>query len=56
MYILVRIADNTIVGSANNPIDVKEASRQNRRVYEIDDADFSPEMFGQQITEYKVIE
>ncbi len=56
MYILVRVTDNVIVGCANNPVNVQEASKQGRRVYEIDDADFSPEMLGQQITEYQVIE
>lgn len=56
MYILVRIEDNVIVGSANNPINVREASRQGRRVYEIDDKDFEPSMLGKQIMEYQVIE
>lgn len=56
MYILVRISDNVIVGCANNPVNVQEASRQGRRVYQIDDEDFSPDMLGQQITEFQVIE
>ena len=56
MYILVRISDNVIVSCANNPINVKEASKQGRRVYEIDDEDFHQSMLGQQITEFKVIE
>ncbi len=38
MYILVRVTDNVIVGCANNPVNVQEASKQGRRVYEIDDA------------------
>ncbi len=56
MYIIVRVKDNVIVGCANNPIDNKEASKQGRRVYEIDDIDFDSSMIGQQITEFKVIE
>lgn len=56
MFILVRVSDNTIVGNANNPVNVHEASRQGRKVYEIDDEDFSPEMIGQKLSEYKVIE
>lgn len=56
MYILVRVSDNVIVGSAHNPINVREASKQGRRVYEIDDEDFSPAIIGQKITEYMVIE
>ena len=56
MYIIVRVSDNVIVGCANNPIDNKEASKQGRRVYEIDDVDFHSSMIGQQITEFKVIE
>lgn len=56
MYIIVRVRDNVIVGCAHNPINAQEASKQGRRIFEIDDADFSPDMLGQQITEYKVIE
>lgn len=56
MYILVRVADNIIVGNANNPVNVHEASKQGRKVYEIDDEDFTPEMIGQRLSEYKVIE
>ena len=56
MFILVRVSDNVIVGSAANPVDVKEASKQGRRVYEIDDSDFTVDMIGQKITEYQVIE
>lgn len=56
MFILVRVKDNVIVGCANNPVNIKEASKQGRRVYEIDDSEFKPEMLGQRITEYKVIE
>ena len=56
MYILVRVSDNVIVGCAHNPVNQKEASKQGRRVYEIDDVDFDATMLGQQITEFKVIE
>ena len=56
MFILVRVKDNVIVGCANNKVNVQEASKNGRRVYEIDDADFKPEMLGQRITEFKVIE
>jgi len=56
MYILVRVSDNVIVGCANNAISAPEASRQGRRIYEIDDADFDSSMLGQQITEFKIIE
>lgn len=56
MYILVRVSDNVIVGCANNPINSKEASKQGRRVYEIDDEDFDTSMLGQQITEFNIIE
>lgn len=56
MYILVIAKTNVIVGAANNPVDIHEASKQGRRVYEIDDSDFKPEMLGQKISEYKVIE
>jgi len=55
MFLLVRIVDNVIVGSANNPINVDEASKQGRRVYEIDDEDFEPEMIGKQITDFEVL-
>lgn len=56
MYIIVRATDNVIVGSANNPINVKDASASGRRVYEIDDEDFDPSMIGQKITEFSVVE
>lgn len=56
MYIIVRAIDNVIVGSAHNPIDVKDASISGRRVYEIDDEDFDPKIIGQKITEYSVVE
>lgn len=56
MYIIVRASDNVIVGSAHNPINVKDASVSGRRVYEIDDEDFNPKMIGQKITEYAVVE
>lgn len=56
MFILVRVSDNTIVGCANNPVNVHEASKQGRKVYEIDDESFSPDMIGQQLAEYKVLE
>jgi hypothetical protein len=56
MYILVRVSDNVIVGSGHNAMNAIEASKQGRRIYEIDDADFDQSMLGQQITEFKVIE
>lgn len=56
MYIIVRVHDNVIVGCASNPININEASKNGRRVYEIDDADFDPKMLGQQITEFSIIE
>lgn len=56
MYILVRVSDNVIVGSANNPVNVQEASKQGRRVYEIDEHEFDADMIGQKITEFKIIE
>ncbi len=56
MYILVRVKDNVIVGCANNRVNVQEASRQGRKVYEIDDDKFSPDMLGQKISEFKIIE
>lgn len=56
MYIIVRVKDNVIVGSANNPVDNKEASKQGRRIYEIDNADFDSSMIGQKLTEFEVIE
>lgn len=55
MYILVRVEDNVIVGCANNPLSTDEASKNGRRVYEIDDEDFDPSMLGQSITELAVI-
>ena len=56
MFIFVRVKDNVIVGCANNKVNVKEASRNGRRIYEIDDEDFTPDMLGQKITEFQVIE
>jgi hypothetical protein len=55
MFIIVRAIDNVIVGSANNPVNVMELSKQGRRVYEIDDDKFSSDMIGQKIAEYEIL-
>ena len=55
MYILVRVSDNVIVGCANNPLSTTEASKNGRRIYEIDDEDFNVAMLGQVITDFEVI-
>lgn len=56
MYILVRVIDQVIVGSASNPVDQREAAKQGKHVFEIDDSDFDKVMLGQILLEYKVIE
>lgn len=55
MYLIVRSDDNVIVGSAINPINVDEASKNNRIVYEIEDTDFSPSLIGQKLTGFEFI-
>ena len=56
MYIIVRANDNVIVGSAVNPINVDEASKNNRIVYKIDDEDFNQSMIGQKLTDFEILE
>lgn len=55
MFIIVRVIDNVIVGSANSPLNIQELSKQGRRVYEIDDSAFSSDMLGQKIAEYEIL-
>ncbi len=55
MYIIVRATDNMIVGSAINPINTNEASKNNRIVYEIDDKDFDVSLIGKILTDYEFI-
>jgi len=55
MYIIVRAADNVIVGSAINPININEASKNNRLVYEIDDKDFDVSLIGKILTDYEIV-
>lgn len=55
MFIIVRVSDNVIVGTANSAVNIQELSKQGRRVYEIDDSTFSPDMLGQTIAEYEII-
>lgn len=56
MYIIVRVNDNVIVGTATNAVNIKELSKRGRRVYEIDNSEFNESMLGQKITEYEFIE
>jgi hypothetical protein len=49
MYIIVRHSDNVIIGSATRPVDELLASRNNYRVYEIDDTEFSIDMLGSKL-------
>lgn len=52
MYILVRVKDNKIVGSAVKKIDEKSASENGCRVYEIPDNEFSEKMLGSKLESF----
>lgn len=55
MFIIVREHDGIIVGSAINPINIDEASKNGRIVYEIDDVDFDRSLIGQKLIDYEII-
>lgn len=56
MYILVRQTDNVIVASAINPMSVEDASSKGCLIYEIDDAEFTPDMLGSKLDSFDLAE
>jgi hypothetical protein len=52
MYILVRHSDNIIIGSATRPVDVKTASANGYRVFEIANSEFKVEMIGTKLKSF----
>ena len=55
MYILVN-KDKIITASANNKVNEEVASSNNLRVYEISDDEFSPEMIGEVLENFDMVE
>lgn len=53
MYIIVRVTDNVIVGSAANRVDEEHASKSGYRVYEIDSSEFSYELIGSKLAGFE---
>jgi hypothetical protein len=47
MYIMVRVTDNMIIGSANNPINKKTAMDRGYLVYELSSSEYSEDLIGQ---------
>lgn len=56
MYILVRQTDKVIVASAINPMSVEDASSKGCLIYEIDDAEFTPDLLGSTLDDFEVAE
>lgn len=56
MYIIVRQIDNVVVASATNPVNIDDASAKGCLIYEIDDADFTPELLGSTLDYFEVVE
>jgi hypothetical protein len=54
MYILVDAKTNIIVGSAINKVDEKACSKNGQKVYEISNEEYSNEMIGTKIEDFKV--
>lgn len=46
MYLLVRVKDNIIIGTATKAVDEKTASKHGYKIYEIADAEFKTNMLG----------
>jgi hypothetical protein len=52
MFILVD-KNNTIVGSATNPIDEADCSKNNLRVFKIPKEEFSYDLIGQKLEDFE---
>jgi hypothetical protein len=54
MYIFVSKQDNIIVGCSVKLVNESEVNKQGNNLFYIDDADFSYDMIGQQITDFEL--
>lgn len=55
MFLIVRKTDNVIIGSAIKSINLNDASAKGYEIYEIDDAEFNPEMLGSTLDYFEMV-
>jgi len=55
MYILVN-QQNIIIGSAHNKPDESISSANGHRIYEIENTEFSPNMIGEVLEDFDIVE
>ncbi len=55
MYLLVRIKDSVIIGTAKKALDEKSCAGNGYNIYEIDDTQFKNEMLGAKLESFQIV-